>query len=90
LENNQMSQGLECREHFHFGEGKVTVQIASIGDVPALIFTHAVIGGVPGEIAPKEEPSVEDPNVLRESVILTFKSEALRDAVEAALMGQLK
>jgi hypothetical protein len=85
-----MSQGLECREHFHFGEGKVTVQIASIGDVPALIFTHAVIGGVPGEIAPKEEPSVEDPNVLRESVILTFKSEALRDAVEAALMGQLK
>lgn len=81
---------LDCLEHFHFGEGKVTVQVASVGEIPALILTHAVIGGIPGEIAPEEEPSVEDPNVLRKSVVLTFRNEALRDAVEAALMGQLK
>jgi hypothetical protein len=79
-----MSQELECRDHFHFGEGKVAVHSGSVGGLPALIFTHAVIGGTPGEIAPEEEPSAENPEVLRKSVVLTFKSKSQRDAVEAA------
>jgi hypothetical protein len=82
-----MSKIVDCLEHFHFGEGKVTVQTASIGNVPALIFTHAVIGGKPGELVSAEEPSVSEPCVLRKSVVLTFKSKAQSDAVERALLG---
>lgn len=80
-----MSLADRCLEHFHFGEGKVAVHIASVGDLPALIFTHAKIGGKPGEVAPKVEPSAEDPAVLLKSVVLTFATESMRDAVEAAL-----
>jgi hypothetical protein len=75
---------LYCRDHFHFGEGKVAVHSASVGGLPALIFTHAVIGGTPGELAPPEEPSAENPDVLLKSVVFTFKSKSQRDAVEAA------
>jgi hypothetical protein len=75
---------LYCREHLHFGEGKVAVQSGSVGGIPALIFTHAVIGGTPGELASAEEPSAENPDVLMKSVVFTFKSKSQRDAVEAA------
>lgn len=75
---------LDCLEHFHFGEGKVTVHTGSVDGVPALVFTHAKIGGVPGEVAPVEEPSAKDPAVLLKSVVLTFNSTAQRDAVKAA------
>ena len=80
-----MSNLLDCLAHYHFGEGKVAVHIASVGNIPALVLTHAKMGGKPGEIAHPQEPSAEDPEVLRQSVVLTFATEAMRDAVESAL-----
>jgi hypothetical protein len=82
---------LDCLAHFQFGEGKVLVQQGLIDDaVPALILSHAEYPGTPGGDASKKERSAEHPDVLEKSVVLTFKTEAQRDAVALVLMGSWK
>jgi hypothetical protein len=78
---------LYCLAHFAFGEGKLTVQSGSIYGNPCLILAPAKHIGVPGADASKTERSAVDPEVMRESVVLSFKNEKHRDAVERALLG---
>lgn len=78
---------MNCLSHFHFGEGNVAVQTASVYGVPALIFTHAKFGGTVGKPPHPDEPSAEDPDVMSQSVVLTFATDKQRQAVEDALMS---
>lgn len=82
-----MKEALGCLEHFHFGEGQVTIQTASAYGLPALIFTHALNRGVPGQDARPFEPSAVDPEIRKKSVVLTFSNIDLREAVRDTLMG---
>jgi hypothetical protein len=80
----------ECLANFTFGEGKLTVQSGTVYGVPSLILAPAEHVGVPGADASKTERSAVDPDVMRRSVVLTFKSEEHRDAVQAAFLGVAK
>lgn len=85
-----LKDSLGCIEHFHFGEGVVTVQTATAYGLPALILTHSLNKGIPGQDARWDEPSAEDPDVRKKSVLLTFKTVELRNSVSNALMGVAK
>lgn len=85
-----MKETLGCLEHFHIGEGNVVVTVASAYGLPALVFTHALIQGVPGQDAHVSNPSLIDPSVRKESVVLTFDNIDVREAVFEALMGVAK
>lgn len=82
-----MKEVLGCLEHFHFGEGSVTVAVASAYGLPALILTHAVKPGVPGQDAHSDNPSPQDPEVRKRSVVLTFENIDVREAIFDVLMG---
>lgn len=78
---------LDCRAHLVMGEGKLLVQSGSVYGIPSLVIFSSKHVGVPGTAPVIGENSAEDPEVLRDSVILTFKSKEHRDAVQDALLG---
>ena len=77
---------LDCLAHFVLGEGKVLIQSALVDGNPSIGILHSKFVGVPGEDSLPGDYSAEDPEVLKRAVVLTFKSEAHRDAVIAALL----
>jgi hypothetical protein len=81
---------IECLAHFHFGQGKLVVQNALVDGKPSIIVMESTYVGVPGELAPKKEPSADDPEVLKRSIIFSFPSEEHRKAVDDALVGIFK
>jgi hypothetical protein len=81
---------LNCCAHFAIGQGRMTVQNGTVYGIPALILAPAEHVGVTGEDAENIERSAADPEVMRRSVVLTFKSEEHRDAVQAAFLGVAK